>query len=158
MVRLSDTDTNNYDRLLRYKNSLISQDKVQEFPNTISPSDNSALPVKDDDINERVVSQLQKKQKILSKEEIQQLIVDYKSGLTVKQLANKFGCYRITVSRKLKTAGVIIRHMPPTDSVIVRMVELYQSGLSLNEVSRQVGRSTKTIKKYIELRGIKIRS
>lgn len=58
----------------------------------------------------------------------------------------------------LPDAGVIIRHMPPTDNVIDRMVELYQSGLSLNDVSRQIGRSTKTVKKYIELRGIKIRS
>jgi DNA-binding NarL/FixJ family response regulator len=158
MVRLSDTDTNNYDRLLRYKNNLSNQNKSHGFPDNLPSNETSVLPVKDDDTNERVVSQLQKKQKKLSKEEVQQLIADYKSGLSVKQLANKFGCYRITVSRKLKAAGVTIRHMPPTDSAIDRMVELYQSGLSLNDVSRQVKRSAKTVKKYIALRDVKIRS
>jgi len=99
MVGLSDTDTNNYDKLLRYKNSLTGQNI------SVRPESEKTRLRENCNTNDNVVNQLHQMQKRLNNEEIQQIIAGYKSGLTMKELSRRFGCHRVTVSNILKKNG-----------------------------------------------------
>jgi AraC-like DNA-binding protein len=90
------------------------------------------------------------KQKRLNEQEIQQIIAGYKNGLSMDELASNFGCYRTTISQKLKAAGATIRRLPPSDNQIAKMVELYQSGLTLEDVGKRIGKSARTVLKYLQ--------
>lgn len=105
MVVLSDLDTNYFTRVIKYKNSV---DYVVAEAESQGPSTSAQLP----ESKERIVKRLHQPQKILSEEEISELVVGYKSGLAVYQLAKQFGCHRTTVSQHLKAKGIEMRNRP----------------------------------------------
>lgn len=105
---LSDTDTNLFTGVIKYKNSLnyINTDnQLQEFIPRTSQSKKLPLPTQADDAQEKIVNKLHQKQKRLNNEEIAQIIAGYKSGQTMRELAREFGCHRTTVSSNLKKHG-----------------------------------------------------
>jgi lambda repressor-like predicted transcriptional regulator len=85
------------------------------------------------------------------------LIVDYRTGLTVYQLAARFGCHRSTVSRCLKSNGVRMRLTPPSKEQIEEAVGLYESGLSLAKVGEKIGCNPDTLRLRLRERGVVMR-
>lgn len=151
LVGLSAIEYNNYDRLLRYKENIISQDVSADTELDITRlRENYSTDGK-------VVNHLHQKQKRLNDDEVNQVIAGYNSGLSMNELAHKFDCHKTTISQRLKTAGIVIRRLPPSDNQITKMVELYQSGLSLTKVGDMVGISASTVLNYLRRRGIKTR-
>lgn len=144
---LSDVDTNNYNRLIQYKSSLNKSRQPPE--NYTSVSSNCNL-----DISEKVVTKLHQEQARLDDSTIKQLVIDYKNGLNMNELARKYNCHRTTISQKLRMSGVAIRRLPPNNEQIDRMVTLYQSGLSLEAVGNKVNASASTVLRYITKRGV----
>lgn len=120
------------------------------------PSEDTS-PAKANEVKERVVNKLVQKQKILSAEEISELVIAYKSGLTVYQLAKQFGCHRTTVSQHLKTQGVKMRNRPLSEAQINEAVRLYKSGLSCLKIGRIIGADDTTILKRLHERGVRVR-
>lgn len=49
------------------------------------------------------------RQKILSKDEVDEIVIQYQQGATIYKLADLYGCHRQTISRHLKKNGVEMR-------------------------------------------------
>jgi lambda repressor-like predicted transcriptional regulator len=81
----------------------------------------------------------------------------YEGGATVYELAAEFGCHRTTVAARLKKAGIAMRCQSPTSEAIDSMVRLYASGLSLLEVSKQLGFCANTVRNCLLRRRIEVR-
>lgn len=124
---------------------------------SITVSGDIDLPVQDSYPSEVVVSEIKQIQKHLCEEEVIMLVKDYKAGLTANQIAEKYGCYRTTVSKYLKSSGVIMRNCPLSDAQIDQAVRLYRSGLSCVEVSKKLGVCPKTIYNKLVQRGVRMR-
>ena len=100
LVGLSDIDTNNYAKVLDYKDSLNREPSLQK-------KGTSGKPIQTPNSQERIVNKLHQQQKRLSDEEIDQIIAGYKSGQPMLELAMQFGCHRTTISNNLKKHGVM---------------------------------------------------
>jgi DNA-directed RNA polymerase specialized sigma24 family protein len=70
----------------------------------------------------------------------------YGAGATVYELAAEFGCHRTTVAARLKMAGNEMRLQSPTSLAIQSMLQLYESGLSFQEVGQQLGFCANTVR------------
>lgn len=147
MVALSGLDTNLLVKVCRYRNELACE-SVECGSSQKHFSINK---------NEKIVSQLRKPNKKLNDEEISELVVAYKSGLTVYQLADQFGCYRTTVSQHLKSRGVNMRNRPMTEIQIEKAIELYKSGLSCAKIGKIIEVDAGTIHRRLRDHGVKLR-
>lgn len=77
-----------------------------------------------------------------------QLVADYRAGLSIYELARKHGLHRYTVSQHLSAAGVVMRRTI-TDAEKTKAQELYVAGATYAEIARQLKRDPATIKKVI---------
>jgi DNA invertase Pin-like site-specific DNA recombinase len=155
MVRLSGVDINNYSKVLEYKTNYSSTELIT------SSTDLQPEELQSDTSNNqhgKIIHKLNRKQRILTDEDIDQIIVGYKSGLRMNELARKFNCHECTIRYKLRAAGINNYKPKLDDDQIAKMVELYQSGLSLDDVGRKVGVSRETVRKYIKAKGAEIRN
>lgn len=96
-------------------------------------------------------------QKRLSADEVQTAVAAYRRGATVAELAERFGCHRVTVARHLREAGTRLRLDPLTSGEIDEAVRLYQAGLSLAKVGEQVGATARTVQLKLRERGVQTR-
>jgi predicted DNA-binding protein YlxM (UPF0122 family) len=151
MVRLSGVDINNYSKVLEYKINYSSSKPIT--PNSgYQPEEPSINPSSNQ--HGKIIHKLHKKQRILTDEDIDQMIVGYKNGLHMNELARKFNCHECTIRYKLRDAGINNYSSKLDDGQIAKMAEYYQSGLSLEDISKKVGVSRETIRKYINLHGV----
>jgi lambda repressor-like predicted transcriptional regulator len=86
------------------------------------------------------------------------MIAAYKSGTSMRELAKTFGCHRVTIGNKLKSAGIKLHGIPASKGQIDEMVRLYESRLSLANVGEQVGVSANTVLRHLRQQGIEIRN
>jgi hypothetical protein len=148
LVALSQLDYNLLSRASQYKNEVdcsVDGPKAQESWAQSQSSD------------ERIISELHQQQKRLSDEEISRVVAGYERGLTVYELAEQFGCHRITISNHLKANGVKMRRISPSDEQIDQMIALYQSGLSLLNVGDKFDMSATTVLRQLQKRGAEMR-
>ena len=82
------------------------------------------------------------------------MVARYKEGATAYELADEFGCNRVTVSERLKKAGITMRLQSPSPEVVDEMVRLYKSGLSLVKVGNEVGFGASTAHNLLRARGV----
>ena len=78
----------------------------------------------------------------------------YQGGATVYELAAEFGCHRATVAERLKKAGIVMRLQSPTPGALDSMARLYESGLSLVEVGKQLGFCANTVRTSLQSRQV----
>ena len=98
---------------------------------------------------DKIVCKIKQKQKRLNDDEITELIEAYKSGLTVYQCAEKFGCHRTTVSMHLKANNVKIRRQPLSEKQINEAKKLYKSGLSYVKIGNILEVDAETVRKRL---------
>ena len=92
---------------------------------------------------------------------IEEIISYYQSGMTLIQLAEKYGVSKSTVRERLKENEVKIRSsrsMKRIDLPIEEIISEYQSGLSINKLADKYGVNFNTIWRRIKENGVKIRS
>ncbi|MGV8083438.1 MAG: helix-turn-helix domain-containing protein [Coriobacteriia bacterium] len=104
-----------------------------------------------------LVQEIRQKQTILTDEQIQEMVVDYRAGRTVYELADKFECARETVSLHLRAKGVRMRMQPLSEQLVDEIVRLYESGLSCAKVAKAVGVDEKTVWNRLKERGVAMR-
>ena len=114
----------------------------------------AAPPITDD---REYATRIRQQQKRLDENEIERLIAEYRTGLTIYQLATRFGCHRTTVSECLKARGIQMRRRPLCEEQIVEAIRLYQSGLSVAKVADQVGAKSETVRLRLIERGVQMR-
>lgn len=141
-LALSDTDMNNLSRALQYRNKV-------NYSMLESPVKDETLP--------NIATEIHQTQKRLSNTEIAQMIAAYNAGASMRDLAKQFGCHKITISNRLKNAGVKLHGVPANKKQIDEMVRLYESGLSLADTGKRVGVSANTVLRYLRQRRIETR-
>jgi len=93
----------------------------------------------------------------LAPDAIIQFEEDYQAGLTIQELAAKYGVHRTTATRHLKERGIPIRKQTMGEKDIARAVQLYQSGLSTVRVAEHFDQSPNTIRAALLAAGVKFR-
>jgi len=79
-------------------------------------------------------------QRLLSTDQINQLVAEYQQGATQAELADRFGMHRRTIAAHLDCAGVLRRSAGWDDTTLAEAAALYESGASLLDVpGHQVG-------------------
>jgi DNA-binding CsgD family transcriptional regulator len=97
-------------------------------------------------------------QRRLSSESSLELAAAYQAGATLLELADRFGIARKTVLAHLDRQGVPRRHLPgmSVDQVGIA-AKLYESGMSLATVGKQLGFSPNTVRQNLIVAGVKVR-
>lgn len=103
------------------------------------------------------VSQLHQQQTRLADSDVGQLVVAYREGTTILELAARFGCDRKTVTRYLKLHCVEMRYRRFTEPQVDELVRLFRSGMSAPEIGRQLGADPKTVRARLLERGMQLR-
>lgn len=94
----------------------------------------------------------------LSEARAQQVVSEYRRGKTVYQLSNAFGCHRTTISEILKRHNVILRGTSPTPEQADEMVRLYEDGMSLAKVGKQLGFNASTVLAQLRIQRVPTRT
>ena len=100
---------------------------------------------------------IRQRQKRLTSEEERQVISQYRACATVSELADIFNCHRTTISACLKRHHIQMRRTPLAKPQIDEAVQLYESGLSLEKVGKQIGVDAETIRQRLRERFVSIR-
>ena len=100
------------------------------------------------------------RQRRLTTKESNKLADQYRSGLTVRQLAAKWGIHRTTVLRHLERHGVERRpnRRKLTDASANQAAQLYCKGQSLSQVARQFDVNPTTLRNELDRAGVTVRS
>jgi DNA-directed RNA polymerase specialized sigma24 family protein len=103
------------------------------------------------------VSQLRQQHKRLTDHEVDQLVVAYRAGSTILELAAEFDCDRKTVICYLKLHCIETRYRRLSETQIDEAVRLYASGLSLAKLGKRFGVDPKTVRARLQERGVQLR-
>jgi DNA invertase Pin-like site-specific DNA recombinase len=93
----------------------------------------------------------------LRRAQVEELVIGYKTGSTVYQLAEQFRINRGTVSKLLEREGVPRRGRPLSPAQIEQATELYASGLSLFRVGKLLGCDGTTVHLALRKAGVRMR-
>jgi len=85
----------------------------------------------------------------LSYPQRQKLIDAYVSEMPVKQIAERFGVHRTTITKIVTSAGVKVRSQPLASSTREEARHLYDSGRSLARVAEQLGVSASAVRSAV---------
>ncbi|WZH35579.1 MAG: helix-turn-helix domain-containing protein [Microbacterium enclense] len=79
---------------------------------------------------------------------LEQVMADYRTGLSVYAIADKYGIHRQTVTNHLVEAGVTLRRTI-TNAERQRARELYDSGAYIKDIAKVLRRNPATIAKIV---------
>jgi DNA-directed RNA polymerase specialized sigma24 family protein len=99
------------------------------------------------------IRQLRQEHKHLTDSEVGQLVIAYREGSTILELAARFDCDRTTVMRHLKLHCIETRYRCLSETQIDEAVALHGEGASLAKLCRQFGVDPKTVKARLQERG-----
>lgn len=88
------------------------------------------------------------------------LAAEYAQGATTTELAAKYGMAPSGVNGRLKRAGTVLRparRVSIGDTSANQIISAYQAGLSMADISKQVGVTHSTIQRTLSACGVKIR-
>ena len=77
-----------------------------------------------------------------------QIVADYQAGAAVAELAAQYGFHRQTVSRVLRTAGVVVRQNATSNEEIERIKRLRAEGKTIREIMWLTRRSKNTVRRW----------
>jgi N-acyl-L-homoserine lactone synthetase len=87
-----------------------------------------------------------------------ELIAAYLAGARLKDLAGLFGVHRTTVSSILARHGVELRPVGMSLDQVDHAARLYREGWSLARIGEKVGVDDMTVRRYLLLAGVVMRS
>ena len=105
----------------------------------------------------RMVRSVEMAQTLLRREQVDDLVSEYRSGATLVELAARFRVNRRTVAAHLVRREVPIRRGSFDPSRIHEAADLYLSGLTLAEVGVKVGAGPQAVRRALASHGIVIR-
>lgn len=94
----------------------------------------------------------------LSGEVREQLLADYQTGVSAKQLAGRYQLSRSSIRALLRESGLPQRYQIMARAEIDQAVELYAAGLTIAEVAAAIGRPCSTVQTALARRGVARRS
>lgn len=93
----------------------------------------------------------------LTAETIETIIARRKSGEKVKALCEEYGISESGLNDLITRAETPVRTTPITPEHIDMAVELYESGLTVKQVVKEVGYSIRTIRRVLHEKGVTMR-
>jgi hypothetical protein len=85
---------------------------------------------------------------------VRQLLADYQTGSTGRQLAERYGLARSTVIGLLRKHGIAVRYPRVTPAEQAEMVALYQSGVRQIDIAARFGRDPGNIWHVLKRAGV----
>jgi DNA-binding CsgD family transcriptional regulator len=112
------------------------------------------VPFRPKTVNSRTPKAIHRR---LRPEQVGELVIGYKTGSTVFELAERFRINRGTVSKLLEREGVPRRGHPLSAARVEQGLQLYASGLSLVSVGMQLGCHGSTVNLALRKAGVRTR-
>jgi transposase len=81
----------------------------------------------------------------LSVTAITQLLTDYQSGSTARELAARYAISKTSVQRLLKEHGIPLRHQGLSREHVSQAIELYEAGDSVTQVATTLNLSASSV-------------
>ncbi|GEM_PF-3141185 len=93
----------------------------------------------------------------ISDETVKKFVELYEEGWTIKEISERYGVYRTTVSKKLKEKGLKLRRRGRKISLnmIMKWVGLYEEGLTQKEIAEMYDVCQGTVSNKLREQGIK---
>lgn len=85
------------------------------------------------------------------------VVTRYSNGETSTTLAEEYGVAKSTILRILREARVLVRRQPMTPDQVSEASRLYQAGLSLSQVAKQLDVNQETMRAAILRAGVVLR-
>jgi DNA invertase Pin-like site-specific DNA recombinase len=145
MVGLLDDNSKNYIAVVQYLRKCHNAAVDEPIDSTIT--DTSYDPAS-------TVKSIKQQQKILSEAEIRAVIQKYKAGASTYQLAEEFGCHRVTISSALKRNGIIVTHRKVDIPIAIQM---YESGKTTTEIAKFFDTNGSAVSRTLRASGVKMR-
>jgi hypothetical protein len=112
------------------------------------------VPSRSQTVNNRTPKAIHRR---LRPAQVEELVIGYKTGSTVYQLAEQFRIYRGTVSKLLDREGVPRRGRTLSPAQIEEATGLYATGLSSVSVGKQLGCDGSTVHLALRKAGVRMR-
>jgi DNA-directed RNA polymerase specialized sigma24 family protein len=90
--------------------------------------------------------------------EISKLIKEYGQGASVKELAQRFGIHRTTVTKQLQQHGVELCRAGLTSDDVTTVSVLYADGWSLAKLGRKFDVDATTVWRALRISGVTMRT
>jgi hypothetical protein len=87
-----------------------------------------------------------------------ELIDAYKAGAKINDLARRFGVHRTTVTSLLLRHGIELRPVGMSPDQALDAARLYRDGWSLRRLGEKFGAADMTVRRYLLLAGVVMRS
>jgi DNA-binding CsgD family transcriptional regulator len=107
--------------------------------------------------SEPIVRTPKQVQKRLESAAVDELVAAYRAGLTLRELAARYGVHRNTVRHLVGCAGVTPRYRALGPAEIAEATRMYASGMSLAAVGRLLGVHANTVRSALIKAGIRTR-
>lgn len=145
--------------LARLRDSLSNPGKpLERLFKALEDADQAKLPQAEPEVVDPAVATEVRECRMLSPDEVAELVEGYRHGATEQALARKYGVHRHTVDRHLERVGVAKRPMiKMTPTRVERAKELYGQGLSTNEIGKRMGVSGSTVWKALKRAEVRMR-
>lgn len=96
------------------------------------------------------VRELRMSQTLLRPEQVADLVDEYRQGVPVRELAERYGVHRQTVSDHARRHGLAPRHRTLNADERALVVSLRQDGSTLNEIAERVQVSERTVRNILK--------
>lgn len=94
----------------------------------------------------------------LSPQVIEELVARYNAGEVTPALSREYGISKTGLLQLFQSEGVLLRRQAITSGDAETAVRLYESGLTIKQVVRQVGYSFGTIRRVLHENGVSVRT
>lgn len=84
-------------------------------------------------------------------------MVAYREGTLLRELAARFGVHHLTAAANLVHRGEPVRGRALNDGQACEAVDMYEGGMTLAEVGRELGVSQGAVRRAVAARGVTIR-
>lgn len=89
---------------------------------------------------------------------IENLVARYNAGEDTPALSRAYGISKTGLLQLFQAEGVSLRRRAMTPADVERAVQLYERGLMISEVVRQVGYSSSTVQRALHKHGVTMRA
>jgi transposase-like protein len=93
----------------------------------------------------------------LRPDELDEMVAAYQTGATTRQLAARFGVYRMTISKLLRDRGVNLSEPAIKLDDVKEAAQLYESGWSLLRLAERYDVGQTTIRRHLATVGVVFR-
>lgn len=153
-MELSGLDSKKYQPILNFKRELGDLSyQYAMMKNTV----NSNRQI--DGYGELAVKRLTQIRKEFSEEEKREMVSLFQSGKSTRNLGEKFGCSKTTITKLLREQGVEVTRCKAQSKLnIETVIKMYNNNHSSEEIAKHFGVSSNTILDCLRNHGIKIKN